>query len=516
MTLTRRSAFALAAGAAAFLNARGTRAAAPARFVRNPFKLGVASGDPSQDGLTIWTRLAPNPMEPDGGAGSEPIEVRYQVAEDAGFKRVVRDELAVAHPERAHSVHVDLYGLEPGRPYWYRFEAGGVRSPVGRGVTLPAPTSRTERLKLGVASCQHYEQGWFTPYRDMVAWNPDLILHLGDYIYESSWGPQLRRHPTLEPRTLDEYRVHHAVYKLDADMQAAHAHTSWAFTWDDHEVENDYAGLTPQQIEDAAEFPERRARAYQAWFEHLPVSRRSLLSMGEMRIYQELLYGDLAQLLMVDYRQYRSPRACITAERWRSGVVDCPELTDPKRTALGEDQDYWFGQTFGRGNSRWQVLGQATLFSHLDQKTPAGTPGSFNDGWSGYPVTRQRMLDRIARRKTADTVILGGDMHAFWTVDVRAQALDPASPIVATEFVGTSITSQSTSWDRFNQILKEGRNEHVKFFDDRQRGWMAAEVTRDRWNVDFRVVDSVATKTPAFSSLKRWAVEHGKAGAQEA
>lgn len=520
MSLTRRAALsraiAVAAGASAFLNATGSRAAEPVRFTGDPFKLGVASGDPTSDGFVIWTRLAPEPFESDGGLGDKAVAVTWSVASDAAFKTVVQAGETVAHPERGHSVHVELTGLQPGRPYWYRFEAGGVRSPAGRGRTLPTPGSKVDRYKLAWASCQHFEQGYFTPYRDMVRFDPDLLLHLGDYIYEGSGGFQVRRHPTLEPMTLDEYRVHHAVYKLDPDLQAAHAATSWAFIWDDHEVDNDYSGLTPANPAEQEGFAARRAAAYQAYFEHLPLARRSILTRGELRLYQQLMVGDLVQFLMLDTRQYRAPRACVDPVKWRTGVKACPEMQAPDRTILGADQEFWIGGRIRTPFTRWTSIVQPTLFGHLFQDTPEGVVGAYQDGWSAYPAARQKILDAIARRGKQDMVIIGGDMHAFMAADVRADYFKPGSPVVATEFVATSITSHSDNYARFQAIIGEDRNQHVKLFEDRVRGWCAAEITPDQWLVDMRTASSVWDRNPSFGSFKRYVVPYGKAGVQEA
>ena len=519
MSFTRRAALsslALAAGASAFLRARPSRAAEPVRFAADPFKLGVASGDPSSEGFVIWTRLAPQPFEPDGGLGDKAVEVRWTVAADAGFKQVVRAGAEVAHPERGHAVHVELTGLASDRPYWYRFEAGGVRSPTGRGVTLPAVGAPKDRCRLAWASCQHFEQGWFTPYKDMVAWNPDLVLHLGDYIYESSFGQQVRRHPNLEPRTLADYRVHHAVYKLDEYLQAAHAASTWALIWDDHDVENDYAGLVPENPAELADFPARRAAAYQAFFENLPIARRSLVSRGEMRIYQQLVWGDLAQMILLDARQYRSPRACVDPARWRTTLKACPDNAAPDRTVLGSEQEYWFGQTLDRGPTRWSAIVQPTMFAHFRQKNAQGEDVAYQDGWSAYPVARQQILDRIARRGKQDVVILGGDMHTFFANDIRADWSKPDSPVVAAEFVAGSVTTKNYNYERWMKMLAEPGNEHIKFMDDRQHGWCAADIGRDRWTVDFRVASSTWTRDPTFSTLRRWTVEHGRAGVQPA
>lgn len=521
MSFTRRAALsgslALAAGASAFLKARPARAAEPVRFSADPFKLGVASGDPTADGVVLWTRLAPNPFEPNGGLGDQVVEVKWTLATDAGFKTAIRSGTSVAYPERGHSVHVELTGLEPGRPYWYRFEAGGVRSPAGRTVTLPAVGAATDRFKVGWVSCQHFEQGFFNAYKDMVAWNPDLILHLGDYIYESSFGQQIRRHPNLDPRTLADYRVHHAVYKLDEFLQAAHAHTCWALIWDDHDVANDYAGLTPPNPADQEGFAARRAAAYQAWFENQPIGRRSLVSNGQMRIYQQLIVGDLAQFILTDTRQYRTPRACVDPVRWRTTAKACPDAAAPERTMLGDDQEFWFGNTLDRSPTRWQAIVQPSMFAHVFQKNAEGQYTTYQDGWSSYPVARQKILDRIVRRGKHDVVILGGDMHSFIACDVRAKGEGLAdSPVVAAEFVPGSVTTQNYNYERFTRTFAEPGNEHIKFFDDRVHGWGACDIGRESWNVEFRQTSSTWTRTPVFSTLKRWAVEHGKAGVQPA
>lgn len=518
MSLNRRAALSrsLAAAAGAFLAARPARSAEPARFTSDPFKLGVAAGDPRSDGFVIWTRLAPEPFQADGGLAGRTIAVDWSVAADPEFRAVVRSGRAAAHPDRAHAIHVELAGLLPDRPYWYRFDAGGARSRTGQARTLPAPGSARDRFRLAWASCQHFEQGWFTPYQDMVAWGPELILHLGDYIYESSWGPQVRRHPYGEPKSLGEYRVHHALYKLDADLQAAHAAACWAFIWDDHDVENDYAGVTPEDPAEAEAFPARRAAAYRAWLENLPVSPRSLLAGGAVRMHRELMVGDLMQLLLLDARQHRSPRACVDPERWRSTLKACPEAAAAARTILGPEQEAWFADRFAGSAARWTAIAQPTLFSHWHQLDAAGQPLAYQDGWAAYPAARQRLLDQIATRGRQDVVIVGGDMHSFFANDVKSDFGRLDSPVVAAEFVTSSITSHSFNFERWRPSMAAPENAHLRFFDDRQRGWCAAVVGRDRWEVDFRAASSVWRRDPTFASLRRWTVEHGRAGVQPA
>ena len=232
---------ALVLGGAAFLQPLAGCAVSSVRFGAYPFTLGVASGAPATDGVVLWTRLAPKPLE-GGGMDPVPVEVRWEVAADASFARIVRQGRATAHPATAHTVHVEVDGLEPAREYWYRFIAGGEASPVARTRTAPAPGHGDERLRMALASCQQYEQGWYVAHRHLAAEGVDLVAFVGDYIYESSWGRDfVRKYDAPEPYTLEAYRGRYAIHKGDPDLQLAHHAAPWIVTWDDHEVDNDYA-----------------------------------------------------------------------------------------------------------------------------------------------------------------------------------------------------------------------------------------------------------------------------------
>ncbi|MBM3515337.1 MAG: alkaline phosphatase, partial [Alphaproteobacteria bacterium] len=318
-------------------------AATPA-FINDPFQLGVASGDPNTDGFVIWTRLAPDPYDPKA-LPDEAIEVRWEVSEDVKFRKIVSRGTVFARPELAHSVHVDLRGLASHREYFYRFICGGAESPVGRGMTWPAPTASAEKLRFAFASCQHYEQGYFSAYRDMVAQDPGLIVHLGDYIYDVSYGRTVRHHPIADARTLDDYRQIHAVYKLDPDLAAAHRHCPWLLVWDDHEVDNDYSAIDSEDDSDPAIYLARRRAAYQAYYEHMPLRASAApTATGNMYMFQRINYGDLAEFNQLDLRQYRAPIVCKTPTFKAGRVIDvtqCPDLNDPARTMLGTQQEFW-------------------------------------------------------------------------------------------------------------------------------------------------------------------------------
>jgi len=265
-----------------------------ATTTRYPFALGVASGSPRARSIVLWTRLAPLPLQ---GGGMEPVpcEVRWEIAADESFRRIVKSGAALASPERAHAVHVEVDGLDPAREYFYRFGTGDARSPTGRTRTAPAPGQGDERLRLAFASCQQFEQGYYGAHRHLADEGVDLVAFLGDYIYESSWGnDHVRKHGTPEPRTLADYRNRYALYRSDPNLQASHACAPWIVVWDDHEVENDYADDRSEELD--PDFLARRAAAYRAYFEHMPLRASVLREGNEVRIYDRYEWGSLATI----------------------------------------------------------------------------------------------------------------------------------------------------------------------------------------------------------------------------
>jgi alkaline phosphatase D len=511
-----------AMGAAAALMAtpwRGSARAQTPRFHADPFSLGVASGDPLSDGFVAWTRLAPEPLDPDFALDGL-IEVGVEVASDEAFRQIVRRDVAVARPDNAHAVHAEIQGLEPGRQYFYRFQCAGVTSPVGRAKTAPLYGSPLSQLRFAWHSCAHYEQGFFNAYRDIAAQDPDVILSLGDYIYEVSYGPSVRRMPVDDASSLSDYRLIHAANKLDKDLQAAHACAPWLFIWDDHEVANDYQGdvgkVLPGQTQD--QFRARRLAAYKAFFEHVPLRTRSRFDAAmQMRIYGECAFGDLVDFTLLDTRQYRSPAACPVDGRYEGNFVErnaCQQLRDPSRTILGARQERFVREQFARAPFRWSVLVQPTLFGALNQKNDRGEAVAFTDGWNGFEPARQQLINLMRqRRRDSQPVVIGGDMHGFWAADVKMDYADPASETVAFEFVGGSVTSKSYNFDRFTRMLPD--NPHIRFFDDRTNGYGLVDVTRDRMNVKLRHTQSTWRRDAAFSNLKSYVIERGNPSASE-
>jgi alkaline phosphatase D len=484
----------------------------PLAPIAYPFTLGVASGDPWPDSVVLWTRLAPEPQQ---GGGMPPwaVAVEWQIATDERMRDIVQRGIDLALPELGHSVHIEVHGLQPGRWYWYRFVAVGAESPIGRTRTAPAPGAPLDRLRFAFASCQHYGQGYFSPYHHMARQELELVVFLGDYIYEvPSWAEIVRPEPKHEPITLAHYRDKYGLYKSDPDLQAAHQAFPWIVTWDDHEVANDYADDQSQHRDDPVRFLRRRAAAYQAYWEHMPLRRAARPDAGgHVQLYRRLRFGDLAEFNVVDDRQYRSHQPC--APELRAGgnlMPDCAERHDPARSMLGAAQERWLTEGLERSPARWNVIAQQLLMAQFKARE-YNVPAFWTDAWDGYPMARERLLKFLAARRPANPVVIGGDIHSYWVTDLKPDFDNPRAPTVATEFVGTSITSRGIAYARTHAALAE--NPHVKFFESRKRGYVRCDVTPKRWLTDLIAVDNVTQRDAPATTLASFVVESGRPGA---
>jgi alkaline phosphatase D len=516
-TLSRRHFLATAVVLASGASAR-PGSAAP-RFPADPFRLGVASGDPLPDGVVLWTRLAPDPLAVDGRGGmpDRTVEVGWQVAEDEGFARVVQQGNVPAAPQLGHSVHVEVTGLRPGWEYSYRFRVGGDISPVGRTRTAPPPGTPAGELAFAFASCQCWYEGFYTAYRHMAAEDLDFVVHLGDYLYEYGVGADAGvRNTQLDPSfrretvTLPEYRNRYALTKLDPDLRAAHAACPWIQTWDDHEVENNWAGEIAERDRDdlpdadPAFFRARKAAAFQAHYEHTPLRLPQRPSGAGSALYRRLGFGGLLDLHVLDTRSFRSDQVLDTTT---------PERHDPARTILGDAQERWLLDGVGGSAAVWNALANQTLIAQADHGTTTTRFG--NDLWDGYTAARHRLLGGLHERGV-DPVVLTGDIHRSVVCDLKLDFDDERAPVVGTEFAGTSISSTGDG----EPTDKRGRdwiaaNPHMRFHNS-QRGYVSCRVTPRAWRSDYRVVPFVSRPDAAIETAGSFVVEAGRPGATPA
>ena len=481
-------------------------------FNTYPFTLGVASGYPLPNGVVLWTRLAPEPFAPGGGMPPVNVPVRWEVSEDAGFQKLAASGTAYAEPAWGHSVHVELNTLAPAREYWYRFHAGEAITPVGHTRTAPVLGAKVNQLRFAFASCQQFEQGYYGAYRHMAAESLDLVIHLGDYIYESSWGERrVRHHEGPTPVTLGDYRARYACYKQDPSLQAAHAACPWLMVWDDHEVENDYAADRSQNADVPSWFLARRAAAYQAWYEHMPVPRSMVPFGPDLRLYTRVSFGDLVDFNLLDDRQYRSPQPCPKPGRGGSNIIEnCAARLDPAATLLGARQEAWLGAGLAASKAQWNVLAQQTLMAQSDSLAGPGQR-FFSDGWDGYPAARERLFQQLAEGQVTNPVVIGGDVHSFWVADLKRDFNRPESATIGTEFVGGAITSRPPPAALTATAKAEGP--HIHLATSAYHGYVCMTLTPQQLRADLRAVADIRDPKTGITTFSSWTVATGRPGA---
>lgn len=485
------------------------------RLPADPFNLGVACGDPWPDGFVIWTRLAPEPLAEDGRGGmpAVPFRVEWEVAADPFFRRTVRRGARVAHPDAAHSLHVELKELRADRDYWYRFRCGRFLSRAGRARTAPRRGTMPSSLAMSFVSCSQFEHGYFTAYRRLAEDHPDLVLHLGDYQYEykagdyEAPGGNIRDHAGPETTTLETYRQRHAQYKTDPDLQAAHAAAPWIAVWDDHELDNNWADETPEKPEDG--FLDRRAAAFRAYYENMPLRRSSVPRGIDLQLYRRLAWGELATFHMLDTRQYRDDQGCGDGYD-----TDCPAAVDPSRSITGAAQEAWLLNGFRRSRSRWDLLGQQVFFAQRDSdEGPLKTVSM--DAWDGYAASRERITRGWVDAGVRNPVVLTGDVHAHWASDLKLDYDDPDAATVGSELVCSSITSGGSGEDSASGSHPWlGWNPHLRF-QNNLRGYVRTTITPQELSADFRCVPDVTSRDADAFTRASFAIADRERGLQQ-
>ncbi len=493
-----------AAALAAPWLARSARAADVDRFA-----LGVASGQPRADGVVLWTRVT-------GDALDERVAVQWEVANDERFSDVVARGDEIAERAWAHSVHAEVAGLAAGRWYWYRFGALGQQSAAGRTRTAPAADAAAT-LRFALASCQRFDVGHYAAWRDVAMSSLDVVVFVGDYIYESAERKNpVRRVDGGEAFSLEQYRARYATHKSDRWLQAAHAAAPWLLVWDDHEVSNDYAAFRGENL--AVDMHARRAAAYRAYWEHMPFPRSARPRDADMRITGRLDWGRLARIHLLDDRQYRDPQACPKPGRGGSNTVllnQCPALADPARTLLGTEQEAWLAAGWDLERP-WNLVAQQTLMARVTWLDPAIGGGAYwTDGWDGYPRARTRLLSTVAAKKVPGVVVLGGDVHSNYVADLRVDFDDERSPVIASEFCGTSITSlPGVAQARIDQAREY--NPHLRYGRSDERGYVRFELDADELRASLRVVERPIDPESSVATTARFVVDAARPGPRSA
>ena len=511
-----KTGLATATSAALAFSTKGAAAAPSAR--QNPFTLGVASGDPWPTSVVLWTRLALNPLADDGRGGmpARDYELLWQVAKDPTFRSVVKSGRAMARPEFAHAVHVEATGLEPGREYWYRFRQGSHLSEPALTRTAPARGETPASLGMSFVSCSQYEHGWFTAYQRLAEDQPELILHLGDYQYEYKAGAyvapggNVRDHAGPETTDLATYRQRHAQYKSDPDLQAAHAIAPWLVIWDDHEADNNWADEMPEKPAEAGPaFLERRAAAFRAYYENMPLRPSSAPQGIDLQLYRRIHWGELATFHMLDTRQYRDDQGCGDGYR-----TDCPEAVDPSRTITGDDQEAWLLDGFRQSKARWDILGQQVFFAQRDNNVSPDIKTVSMDGWDGYQASRERITRGWVDADVRNPVVLTGDVHAHWASDVKIDYDDPAAPWSGSELVCSSITSGGDGADSATPHPWLAWNQHLKF-QNNLRGYVNTTITPGQLDADFRCLPKVSVAGQPVFTRRSYRIVDGERGLQQ-
>ena len=495
------------------------KALAQPMFRTYPFQLGVASGDPSPDGFVIWTRLAPEPFEIGYGMPMAPVAVDWEVADAANMRNVVAKGTTIAPPELGHSVHVEVAGLQPNRDYWYRFTAGKERSLVGRARTTPALGAALDRVRFAVSGCQHYESGYYTAYRRLAEDNPDFVFCYGDYIYEgrgnrvsNGWnGPteNVRQHFGSEIYTLDDHRRRYAQYKMDTDLQAAHAAAPWFVVWDDHETDNNWIGELDQDGTDPKVFNLRRQAAVQAYYENMPLRASSFPTGTSLQIYRRAAYGQLLNLNLLDTRQFRTDQPCNDKQTW------CDAINAPKAEVVGAAQEKWLMDGLTGGKATWNVLAQQVMMMDLDRDPGPGVIVN-PDSWAGYRIPRGRLLGKIRDAKVGNVVVLTGDEHQNFAGDLYVDGTKREAAPIASEFVITSISSGGDGNDQRDEFAKIQAANPLLKFNNNQRGYAICEATPKAFVTEFKVLDAVSRRDGKLSTRAKWALEAGKPGIVQA
>jgi alkaline phosphatase D len=546
LTIGRRGV--LVGGAAGLVSApaflKGARAT-PATL----FSLGVASGDPRATSAVLWTRLAPDPLN-GGGMGSANVQVLWEVATDEGMTNVIAGGAVVAKAVDGHTVHVVAGNLPSNSWFYYRFTAQGESSRIGRTRTLPQSGDRLNSpLRFASVSCQDFTAGYYKVYADIAQQNLDFVLHVGDYIYEGGADANPifadRNHRGGEIFTIADYRNRYALYKLDTHLQDAHARFPFIVTFDDHEVDNNYAGTNAEEGApyQGADFLQRRRNAYKVYSEMMPLRGENQFkpANNSMTLYRQLKFGQLANIFVLDTRQFRSdqpagdnfgstdPDSVVLEPAFSETLYDATGINNPAATMMGATQEAWLANGLKNSRSEWNVVAQQVMMMPWNLVRTAALNIQFNpaippalkqqllqaaslvsnvynvDAWDGYPAARARFLQMLQTLKPSNPIVLSGDIHSAWASNLLSDFSNPQSQVLAAEFTCTSVTSTFLTQNPkpTEGIVRPGvqqDNKHIAFFNGLFRGYCLHDVDYRRWQTTYRAVGTLADLAAASST----------------
>jgi alkaline phosphatase D len=460
----------------------------------NPFTLGVASGDPDHTSVLLWTHL--------DRPSTTPVELEVEVAGGPGFEEVVTSRRLLARPEHAMTARVVVDGLDPDTAYWYRFVHDGHRSRRGRTRTAPAPGRMpAEPVEIGHLSCMRYSSGYWTALDDLAALAPDLVVHCGDYVYESDNG-DVRPVEARAARDLDGYRQVWRRYKAEESLQAAHAVAPWLVVWDDHEVEDNYQGRTSGDDDGGddgeRDFLDRRAAAYRAWWEFTP-TRIEPPDGAYLRIHRTVDWGRLARFVLLDTRQYRDDQPCGDDIGARCDAT-------AEVSMLGAEQEAWFADRATGHGAVWTPVVQQVVVHQW--RTLPGNAAWNLDQWDGYTGARDRFVDVLAG--APDPVVLTGDVHSSWVSDLLVDFDDEDSASVGVEFVGPGVSSKPPDQLRAARGVVELASPHIAWSEAGHRGWVRHSVSEDRWATEYRLVEDADQPDTPVEVATTWTVRPGE------
>jgi len=466
-----------------------------------PFYHGVASGDPLADRVILWTRVTP-----ENNDGSS-VDVSWRIATDTSMYNVVNEGVFTTDQSRDYTVKVDADNLLPSTCYYYDFKVGDNYSVRGRAIT--ADLGDNENVRFAVVSCSNYEHGYFNAYRAIADRNDiNAVLHLGDYIYEYEVGGysaniEDRKHePTHEIVSLDDYRLRYSHYRLDHDLQDVHQQYPFICVWDDHESANDSYVDGAENHDDASQgdWLSRKNNSKKAYFEWMPIRE----NVTDSTIYRKIEYGDLINLYMLDTRLEGRDQQVETTS---------PNVNDPNRSILGEEQLTWFKNELSTSTKQWNIIGQQVMMSPL---RAFGVPVNM-DQWDGYPVERENILNHIMDNEVENIVVLTGDIHTSWAIDIPLDGYDAASGAnsAGVEFVTTSITSPGFELG-VGAALIQSFNPHVKYVNLNKKGYIILDVNKDRTQGEWYHLDNITTTTFSESLAAAYYVNDGERHNQSA